>query len=170
MTGKRGRKSTFTQALADEICERLSAGETLVDICKSLGIGVQTVHDWRAAHPSFAVEFGRARDAGFDVIANDVLVILDTRPEIATTEGGARVDSGHVAWLKNRAEGRMKLLAKWDPRRYGERAAVELTGKDGGPVEIDDTSAAARVAALMAAAQARKEAQAGRDDDVDDLV
>ena len=50
-----------------------------------------------------------------------------------------------------------------------ERAAVELTGKDGGPVEIDDTSAAARVAALMAAAQARKEAQAERDD-VDDLV
>lgn len=29
----------------------------------------------------------------------------------------------------------LKLAAKTDPRRYGEKATLELTGAEGGPVE-----------------------------------
>jgi hypothetical protein len=35
-----------------------------------------------------------------------------------------------------RIETRLKLLAKWDPKRYGERLHSEVTGVDGGPLQI----------------------------------
>ena len=59
---------------------------------------------------------------------------------------------------------RLQLLAKWAPKKYGERTAMELTGANGGPVQISDAERAAKVAAILASAQARK------DGDVSDLV
>lgn len=56
------------------------------------------------------------------------------------------------------------LLKAHDPAKYRENTRMELTGADGGPVEFTDTERAAKIAAILAAAQARK---AG---DVDDLV
>jgi hypothetical protein len=31
-------------------------------------------------------------------------------------------------------ETRLKLLAKWDPKRHGERIATEISGPDGGEI------------------------------------
>lgn len=120
-----GRESTFSQDIADEICDRLAKGEPLASICRSDNMpAVRTVSDWRAAHEDFAAAFVCARDEGYDVIAADTLEIIDTIPERQMTAEGSKVDTGHVAWLKNRAEQRLKLLAKWDPRRYGEKMAI----------------------------------------------
>ena len=76
---------------------------------------VRTVSDWKAAHADFAAAFAHAREDGFDQIAADTLEIIDTKPERTDTAEGDKVDPGHVAWMKNRVEQRMKLLAKWDP-------------------------------------------------------
>ncbi|WP_199734392.1 hypothetical protein [Aquitalea palustris] len=57
------------------------------------------------------------------------------------------------------------------PEKYRDNTSIELTGKGGGPVQLDDGAAAARLAALIARAAARKQAQAnGDDDDVSDLI
>lgn len=47
------------------------------------------------------------------------------------------------------------LLKGYRRRKFGEK--LELTGKDGGPVAIDETTRAARVAQLMALAEQRKQ-------------
>lgn len=47
------------------------------------------------------------------------------------------------------------LLKGYRRRKFGEK--LELTGKDGGPVAIDETARAARVAQLMALAKQRKD-------------
>lgn len=57
------------------------------------------------------------------------MAIVDQIPERTLTEHGDKVDPGHVAWLKNRAEQRLKLLAKWSPKRYGDRQQIEHSGK-----------------------------------------
>ena len=50
--------------------------------------------------------------------------------------------------------------------RWKEVQQHELTGADGGPVQINDTERAARIAAIVAAAQQRAQrAAAGEDDD-----
>lgn len=164
-----GRPSSYTPELAAEVCERMSNGETLADICRSGHMPpVRTVYNWRDQHPSFLADFGRARDAGFDVIANDCLHIADaTGHDTLHGEQGPRPDTEWISRSKLRIETRLKLLAKWDPRRYGDKQAVELTGKDGAPLELDSTARAARLAALTARLEARA---TGNADDVEDLA
>ncbi len=130
-----GRKSTFTEEKAQEICDRLSTGETLVDICKSEHMpDVQTVYLWKTKHEQFNEAFARAREAGFDVIANDCLRIADDgHNDTYETEDGTRTNVDVVARSKLRIETRLKLLAKWDWKRYGEKIQTEHSGA----VQID---------------------------------
>lgn len=134
---KLGRPSTFDQSIADEITERLSIGEPLAQICRDEAMpAVRTVSDWKAANVQFAADFARAREEGFDFLAADTLSIIDTKPERTLTENGDKVDTGHVAWLKNRADQRLKLLAKWDPKRYGDKIDLNHGGQENNPVQV----------------------------------
>lgn len=64
---------------------------------------------------------------------------MDASPERYMTELGERIDPASVAWAKSRAEQRLKLLAKWDPKRYGDKITQEHTGADGGPIQSQAT-------------------------------
>ncbi len=98
-----------------------------------------TVRNWAAEDEKIARDIARAREAGWDAIAMEAMAIIDTPPErVITTMGDerseSRIDSASVQWAKNRAETRLKLLAKWDPKRYGD--LVKVAGADGeGPVQ-----------------------------------
>lgn len=108
----------FTQEIGNEICARLSKGETLVSICADEWMpATRTVSLWKAVHPEFDAEFARARDAGFDFIANDCVSIADNK-----------LPDADVQRDRLRVETRLKLLAKWDPKRYGDKQQVEHSG------------------------------------------
>lgn len=134
-----GRPSLFTQEVADEICERLAKGEPLAQICKDDNMpAVRTVSDWKAAHPAFSADFAHAREEGFDHIAAECLDIADeTSNDTLFTEHGDRPNTEWISRSKLRIETRLKLLAKWDPKRYGDK--VQLTGDGGGPLETKST-------------------------------
>ena len=129
---KHGRPSKRTPALLIEICDRLSSGETLADICRSDHMPeVRTVYDWSRDDLNFSANFARAREAGFDVIANDCLAIADdgTNDFVAkqneeSGQTGQAFNAEHVQRSKLRVETRLKLLAKWDPKRYGEKLGL----------------------------------------------
>jgi hypothetical protein len=131
---KLGRPSLWSEAVGAEIVRRLSEGETLASICRDDKMPeVRTVSDWKRDHEGFSASFAHARDVGFDKIAADCLDIADdgsndyvtkTRPDGSEYEA---VDAEHIQRSKLRIETRLKLLAKWDPKRYGER--LELAGK-----------------------------------------
>jgi len=127
--GERGRRSLYTDELAEEICDRLSEGEPLAHICLDDHMpAVSTVYDWREAHKDFSVGFARARDRGFDRIAADCLAIADDKSG-DVIKGGRRageLDKEFAERSKIRIETRLKLLAKWDPKRYGEKATVDM--------------------------------------------
>lgn len=107
------------------ICARLATGEPLAVICRDLGVPVRTVNDWRAQDGAIAAQFDEARDLGFDAIA------WKSR-EIARGRGDS---TGDVQRDKLIIDTDHKLLAKWDPRRYGEKQQLEHTGPGGGPIE-----------------------------------
>lgn len=126
--------STYTLAKSEEICERIAEGEPLRAICRSEGMpSWRTVYDWLSADDDFATRFARAREAGFDVIALDCLRIADDSSQ-DTVWGGSPDNPREVAnteWIsrsKLRVETRLKLLAKWDPKRYGEKIDVTSAG------------------------------------------
>lgn len=165
-----GNKTTFTQEIADEICNRLSEGEPLRQICRDEHMPAwRTVYDWIKADSEFAAHIAYARDLGFDAIAEEALEIANTPlvgEETEESNDGFKVKRGDMlGHRKLQIETRLKLLAKWSRKKYGEHIATELTGADGGPVQITDTERAAKITALLAAARARKDG-----DSVDDLV
>jgi hypothetical protein len=133
----RGRPSTFRWEVADAICERLSKGEPLAEICRSEGMPpVRTVSHWKEKHPQFLADFARARDEGYDAIAAECLRIADETEHDTVMVGAGENErpAANTEWIsrsKLRVETRLKLLAKWDPKRYGEKMTAELTGKDG---------------------------------------
>lgn len=134
---KRGRPSKFTPKIAREICERLSKGEPLAVICRDDRMPhPNTVRSWMAAHEAFSVDIARAREDGHDWIAADCLRIADTPMEgveitklpNGKTEKKVGDMLGH---RKLQIETRLKLLAKWDPNRYGQRINQHHSGSLG---------------------------------------
>lgn len=138
----RGRPDTFDQVLADAIAQRLADGQFLRAICREEGMPPwRTVYGWIEAREDFAAQIARARDVGYDAIAEDSLVMLDEKPRMAGSAFGDKVDPGHVAWQKNRAEQRLKLLAKWSPKKYGEATTLRHEGKVTMGVEMESDQA-----------------------------
>jgi len=128
-----GRPSKYTDAIAKEICERLAQGEPLASICRDEQMpAVRTVGDWRERMPDFSASIARARDEGFDALAAQCLDIADDKSgDIRLVGDGDQevCNTEFVQRAKLRIETRLKLLAKWDPKRYGDR--VDHTSSDG---------------------------------------
>lgn len=142
-TPSKGRPSKYTPELADEIVRDIAEGVTLSDICRRDHMPDRsTVYDWMRGNDAFSQRFARAREVGFDRIAEEALEIVDDDSrdwEPITNEAGQvvgiKVDGEHVQRSKLRAEMRLKLLAKWDPKRYGDR--VDLN--HGGDLQLNVT-------------------------------
>jgi len=131
-----GRPSKYTQSLADEICERLSKGEPLAWICRGEGKPTtQTVNAWVRDNESFGIAYARAREEGFDEIAMDCLHIADeTGQDTKYTDSGEQADSEWITRSRLRVETRLKLLAKWSPKKYGDK--IEHDHQGGIKVEV----------------------------------
>jgi hypothetical protein len=114
------------------ICERLAKGEPLAVICRDMDIPRRTVNQWRQDDPEIAAQFDEARDDGYDTLAGECLEIADTTQEgveIVERNGTREVHHGDMlGHRKLRIETRLKLLAKWDPRRYGDKQQLEHQG------------------------------------------
>ena len=132
---KTGRPSKYTPEIAQEIVERLSNAEPLRQICRDEGMpDWRTIYDWmyrddkevalgRGVGLSAAI--ARAREIGYDKMAEECLELADT-PKFGTkhveSEDGITVTrEDMLGHRKLQIETRLKLLAKWNPKKYGER-------------------------------------------------
>lgn len=130
----RGRPSVRTGALDEEVLAWIAEGKTLRDFCRRPGKPARrTIDDWREQDPAFAARFARARDDGYDVIAEQALAIADT-PQVGQIvtkdkDGTKTVTEDMLGHRKLQVDTRLKLLAKWSPKKYGDKIDVEHTGK-----------------------------------------
>lgn len=136
--------SKYNQELADEIIERLSSGVPLAEICRGDHMpDRRTVGNWRQADEEFNKRFLQARDEGFDAIAERT---RQTARGKGDEDGGD--SSGDVQRDKLIIDTDLKLLAKWDPRRYGER--LQLANDPENPIAgLTDEQIDARIRALQ---------------------
>lgn len=132
-----------TPEVEQEILERMAKGEPLAAICRSDDKfpHPSTWRDWCVSDPALEIAHGRARDDGFDAIATDALRIADTPvdgvKEVADGDKVTVTREDMLGHRKLQIETRLKLLAKWDPRRYGEKIDIGIgQSKDSGPVQI----------------------------------
>lgn len=147
-----------TPALEAEICERIAHGEPLRVICRDAHMpSWVTVYEWRKTNPQFAEALAVARDVGYDAIAEEALEIADTTQIGERTEdsdtGCKIVREDMLGHRKLRIDTRLKLLAKWSPKRYGDKLDVT---SDGEAVTLSPEERAAKLAALAGLAARRK--------------
>lgn len=122
-----------TPELDDRICDRIAKGDTLRQICRDEHISHVTVANWRAKDEAFDRRVKEARDAGFDAIAESCISIADATDEYTSrdsVEGKVRDPQRD----KLRVWARLQLLAKWDPKRYGD--AMTLRGDTANPLAV----------------------------------
>ena len=121
------RPSTYTPETVAAICQRLSTGEPMAVICRSDGMpSYSAVWDWMNAHAEVREAIARARDIGADTIAE----------ELRSVARGGAGSSGDVQRDKLIIETDLKLLSKWNPKKYGDKITQEHTGADGGPIAV----------------------------------
>jgi hypothetical protein len=137
-----GRPSKRTPEVVQKVIEGLSKGIPLTIICQPDDMPCDdTIRIWAEDDEELSRDIARARIAGHDQIAMDALRIADTPMEgIVEKTGKDGVEVTRADMLGHRklqVETRLKLLAKWDPKRYGEKIAQEISGPDGGPVQTE---------------------------------
>ena len=141
---KTGRPSKYTPELAAEIARRLSEGEPLRQICRDEHMPHWTnMYEWMAQDPQLSVRIARAREAGYDKMAEECLELADT-PALyeKVVETVDPTGKKHVAVTRSddvnarrlQVETRLKLLSKWNPTRYGDR--VTMAGDAENPVSV----------------------------------
>lgn len=112
-----GRPTKYTPEIAGEIIEQLCHGEPLTKICATEGFpATRTVADWCAKYAAFSADFARARDIGYDAIADGAVRIADGEPGYSSND---------VLRDRLRVETRLKLLAKWS-KKYSDTASVQI--------------------------------------------
>lgn len=126
-----GRPSKFTEALFDEIISRISEGEPLRQICRDAHMPTfATVYSWIGKGDELSIRFARARIVGWCAIAEDCLEIADDgRNDWMEVNGKSVQNSEAIQRSKLRVDTRQKMLAIWDPTRYGNK--IDLTSSDG---------------------------------------
>ena len=136
----RGGQTIYTPAIAATIIAGLTRRIPLTVICSEPGMPCDdTVRNWAEKDEAFGRAIARARDTGFDLIALDAMRIADTPVDgkrIKRSEDGTEVVvEDMLGHRKLQVETRLKLLAKWDPKRYGDKTTTELTGAGGGAIQ-----------------------------------
>ena len=146
----------ITPKVIEDVLSRIAQGETLASLGREFGFHPQSWANRVRADEELAIAYQRARDVGADVIAEDALRIIDEEPlrvlevdEDGKQTGTSRIDSAAVAWAKNRAEMRLKLLAKWYPTKYGDKSALELANKEGETLKVEATPSPETVALTL---------------------
>lgn len=122
-----GRQTDFTPELADEICDRLMDGESLIRICRDENMPHRrTVIRWMEKDPEFATRCARARVEQGDAVAEEITEVLE-----AVKSGDIPADVGRVV-----VSGLQWKAAKLAPKVYGDVARHEHSGPDGKDIPV----------------------------------
>jgi hypothetical protein len=149
--GKIGRPTSFSQDVADVICERLAKPESLRSICDDDDMPSKTtVLRWLRQNEEFRTQYARAREDQADAFADEILDISDDgRRDYAKDEDGNEVvDHDHIQRSKLRVETRKWLMGKMAPKKYGDR--LQLANDPDDPIgTLTDEQIEAKLAALL---------------------
>ena len=109
---KQGRPTIYTQALADEICERLAHGETLRKLVLDEHMPPSgTIYRWLDSNESFREQYAQARVRQADYYAE--MIIDESFGAQDASIGRLRMDA--LKWASS----------KIAPKKYGDKIELE---------------------------------------------
>jgi hypothetical protein len=98
----------------------------------------QKIYEWMARDEELSGAIAQAREQGFEALAEEALMIADTpvfgQKQVMTDQGTATTVEDMLGHRKLQIETRLKLLAKWNPKKYGDK--VQVGGDAENPLKI----------------------------------
>jgi len=105
------------QAHAPDILTRLANGELAIDVAAAYGIAHSDLVLALDKLPEFRNAYHRARDAGYDVMAEQTIQIADNAQNTDIYKAGLQIKT------------RQWFLSKRKPQTYGDRVDINVTNK-----------------------------------------
>lgn len=119
------RPTIFNDELATTICHRLTMGESARQICRSHDMpSLSTLMKWLTEPDKieFSEQYARARDLQADYYADQVVDLADE-----LIEGS---DNNEIARAKLRIDSRKWKASRMQPKKWGDKSAVDVTSSD----------------------------------------
>lgn len=132
----------WTPEIEDYILSKIIAGlsiRAIVNLARTEDFknkpfpAVDTLMVYAASNPDFSVRYARAKELQQDMMAEELLDIIDGRhPDFADTELSQRKES---------MEARKWIMGKLRRKKWGDIKTTEVTGADGAPLvpQVIDT-------------------------------
>jgi hypothetical protein len=120
-----GRPSDYTQAIADEICERLIDGESLRSILHSEHLpSKKTIYSWLMHNPEFLNQYTQAREIQADTFVDEMTDIADDGTNdymekvLQSGEITHVADHEHINRSRLRIDTRKWVAERMRPKKY----------------------------------------------------
>jgi hypothetical protein len=140
-------QTTYTQKIADYICESIADGKSLREICKADDMPSRaTVFKWLNDIKGFSDQYARAREEQAETLADEIVGIADeectmikkskhtnSSEDDDSEENEIEVvfDSAAVARNRLRMEARKWVASKLKPKKYGDKVELNGPGENG---------------------------------------
>ena len=115
-----GRPPSYRPEYCERVMELGAEGKSLAQIGCEIGHLRDTLRDWAGKYPDFGRALARARELS--------LAWWEAQAKIGMWDGSAKGRLNAHVWLKS--------MAARFPDDYRESTRTEITGKDGGPVNV----------------------------------
>lgn len=155
--GPGGRPTDYKDAYTDQARKLCRLGAKNVELAEFFEVSDTTIQNWMGAHPEFmaAIKEGREfadvhvaeslyhRATGYEHDAVKIFMPANAADPVYAPyrERYAPDTAAAIFWLKNRR-----------PDLWRDRQHTELTGKDGGPIQVEGAGVSAMLASTKAKA------------------
>lgn len=151
---RRGRAAAQRKAFL----AALSDGLSISGAARQAGVARGTLYHWRDDDPDFAMGWRDAEEAGADALEDEAL-----RRAVSGLVEPVFYGGKEVGEVRKYSDSLLVFLLKARrPDKYRDRVSAEVSGSNGGAVELSDTDREARINSLLAVA-ARRAAEGARD-------
>jgi len=134
----------YSDELAQEICERISAGELLIDICNELHMPtVRRANQWMRESPEFNTLFKESILDRLSIFEEQVIQIADdmSKDFKTITRNGKQirvVDADVIARAKLRVDVRFKHLKAGKPQKWGDTTTLVTKNEGEDPADLSN--------------------------------
>jgi hypothetical protein len=151
------RPTIYSTELAEKICAKIAQAISIREICEDDDMPSEaTVYLWltQADKKEFLEKYEAAQGIKAEKLADELIAIADDGTNdymTRTREDGEEyevVNAEHIQRSRLRVDTRKWVASKLLPKKYGERNAIEVTGKDGKDLIPTDESRNQALAAI----------------------
>jgi hypothetical protein len=130
--------STFTQALFDKICDLIADGKSVREIVEMKGMPSRaTFRQWHMRTPELQAQYDRACLDREEVYFEQIIQIADdSAGDSVKVDGLDLANPEYVQRSRLRIDARKWTLARMNRKKYGDHITEELTGPNGGPLQV----------------------------------